>query len=61
MNDDLTGYHRNGVNIEAAEEHCVLQAVGEAVVMKASAGPESADRKATPTEIELELLEADLG
>src|SRR5262249_12241945 len=30
MNDDLTGYHRNGANIEAAEEHCVLQAVGEA-------------------------------
>jgi hypothetical protein len=29
MNDDLTGYHRNGANIEAAEEHCVLQAVGE--------------------------------
>ena len=29
MNDDLTGYHRNGENIEAAEEHCVLQAVGE--------------------------------
>lgn len=29
MNDDLTGYHRNGVNIEVAEEHCVLQAVGE--------------------------------
>src|SRR5262245_15481552 len=25
MNDDLTGYHRNGANIEAAEEHCVLQ------------------------------------
>jgi hypothetical protein len=30
MNDDLTGYHRNGANIEAAEERCVLQAVGEA-------------------------------
>src|SRR5262245_35651521 len=30
MNDDLTGYHRNGANIEAAEEHCVLQATGEA-------------------------------
>ena len=30
MNDDLTGYHRNGANIEAAEEHCVLQVVGEA-------------------------------
>jgi len=29
MNDDLTGYHRNGANIEVAEEHCVLQAVGE--------------------------------
>ena len=29
MNDDLTGYHRNGASIEAAEEHCVLQAVGE--------------------------------
>lgn len=29
MNDDLTGYHRNGANIEAAEEHCVLQATGE--------------------------------
>jgi hypothetical protein len=29
MNDDLTGYHRNGAHIEAAEEHCVLQAVGE--------------------------------
>ncbi len=29
MNDDLTGYHRNGANIEAAEEHCVLQIVGE--------------------------------
>jgi hypothetical protein len=30
MNDDLPGYHRNGQNIEAAEENCVLQAVGEA-------------------------------
>jgi hypothetical protein len=30
MNDDLTGYHRNGENIEAAEEHCVLQVAGEA-------------------------------
>jgi hypothetical protein len=30
MNDDLNGYHRNGANIEVAEEHCVLQAVGEA-------------------------------
>jgi hypothetical protein len=29
MNDDLTGYRRNGANIEAAEEHCVLQAIGE--------------------------------
>jgi hypothetical protein len=29
INDDLTGYHRNGANIEAAEEHCVLQTVGE--------------------------------
>jgi hypothetical protein len=29
MNDDLTGYHRNGSNIESAEEHCVLQVVGE--------------------------------
>lgn len=29
INDDLTGYHRNGANIEAAEEHCVLQLVGE--------------------------------
>jgi hypothetical protein len=29
MNDDLTGYHRNGANIEVAEEHCVLQAVGQ--------------------------------
>jgi hypothetical protein len=30
MNDDLAGYHRNGANIEAAEEHCVLQVIGEA-------------------------------
>src|SRR4029077_8443178 len=30
MNDDLTGYRRNGANIEAAEEHCVLQVAGEA-------------------------------
>jgi hypothetical protein len=30
MNDDLTGYHRNGANIEVAEEHCVLQVTGEA-------------------------------
>jgi hypothetical protein len=29
MNDDLTGYHRNAANTEVAEEHCVLQAVGE--------------------------------
>jgi hypothetical protein len=29
MNDDLTGYHRNGANTEVAEEHCVLKAVGE--------------------------------
>ena len=29
MNDDLPGYHRNGANIEAAEERCVLLAVGE--------------------------------
>jgi hypothetical protein len=29
MNDDLTGYHRNGRNIEMAEEYCVLEAVGE--------------------------------
>jgi hypothetical protein len=28
MNDDLTGYHRNGANVEAAEEACVLRAVG---------------------------------
>jgi hypothetical protein len=29
INDDLTGYHRNGANTEAAEEACVLHAVGE--------------------------------
>jgi hypothetical protein len=29
MNDDLNGYHRNGANIEVAEEYCVLQVVGE--------------------------------
>jgi hypothetical protein len=29
MNDDLPGYHRNGANIEAAEERCVLRGVGE--------------------------------
>jgi hypothetical protein len=29
MNDDLTGYHRNGGNAEVAEERCVLEAVGE--------------------------------
>ena len=29
INDDLTGYHRNGANAEAAEESCVLHAVGE--------------------------------
>lgn len=29
MNDDLTGYHRNAGNIEAAEERCVFEAVGE--------------------------------
>src|SRR5262245_50952849 len=29
MNDDLPGYHRNGDNIEAAEERCVLRSVGE--------------------------------
>jgi hypothetical protein len=28
MNDDLTGYHRNGANVEVAEEGCVLQVVG---------------------------------
>jgi hypothetical protein len=30
MNDDLTGYHRNGANTEVAEEACARQAVGEA-------------------------------
>jgi hypothetical protein len=30
MNDDLTGYHRNGRNVEVAEEACVLQSVGQA-------------------------------
>ena len=29
MNDDLSGYHRNGGNTEVAEERCVLQVVGE--------------------------------
>jgi hypothetical protein len=29
MNDDLNGYHRNGANIEVAEERCVLNVVGE--------------------------------
>ena len=29
INDDLTGYHRNGGNTEAAEESCVLHSVGE--------------------------------
>jgi hypothetical protein len=29
MNDDLSGYHRNGAHTEAAEERCVLQVVGE--------------------------------
>jgi len=29
VNDDLTGYHRNGGNTEAAAESCVLHAVGE--------------------------------
>jgi hypothetical protein len=29
MNDDLSGYHRNGANTEAAEERCVLEVVGE--------------------------------
>jgi hypothetical protein len=29
INDDLTGYHRNGGNAEAAAESCVLRAVGE--------------------------------
>lgn len=30
MNDDLSGYHRNGGNTEVAEERCVLEAVGGA-------------------------------
>jgi hypothetical protein len=30
MNDDLVGYQRNGANIEAAEEYCVLQMVANA-------------------------------
>ncbi len=30
MNDDLEGYHRNGANIELAEERVVLNVVGEA-------------------------------
>lgn len=29
IDDDLTGYHRNGGNAEAAAESCVLHAVGE--------------------------------
>jgi hypothetical protein len=29
MNDDLPGYHRNAAAAEVAEEHCVLQVVGE--------------------------------
>ena len=29
MNDDLPGYHRNGANIEVAEERVVLNLVGE--------------------------------
>jgi hypothetical protein len=29
MNDDLPGYHRNAAATEVAEEHCVLQVVGE--------------------------------
>ena len=29
MNDDLSGYHRNGANTEIAEERCVLEVVGE--------------------------------
>src|SRR5262245_23590570 len=29
MNDDLTGYHRNGGNTEVAEERCVLEGAGE--------------------------------
>src|SRR5262245_25289687 len=30
MNDDLSGYHRNGGNTEVAEERCVLETVGGA-------------------------------
>ena len=30
MNDDLSGYHRNGRNTEVAEERCVLEVAGEA-------------------------------
>jgi len=30
MNDDLSGYHRNGGNTEVAEERCVLEVAGEA-------------------------------
>jgi len=29
MNDDVTGYHRNAADVEAAEEHCVRESVGE--------------------------------
>jgi hypothetical protein len=29
INDDLSGYHRNGGNTEVAEERCVLNVVGE--------------------------------
>ena len=29
MNDDLSGYHRNGGNTEIAEERCVLEVAGE--------------------------------
>ena len=29
MNDDLSGYHRNGGNTEVAEERCVLEVAGE--------------------------------
>jgi hypothetical protein len=34
MNDDLSGYHRNGANIEVAEERCVFEAVGESTYEK---------------------------
>jgi hypothetical protein len=34
MNDDLEGYHRNGANIELAEERVVLNLVGEARYQK---------------------------